>query len=164
MTLAEYLAAGEAEPQDLPALLAELEHLRADLWARLMSVSQAPPPAGDTPLLNVDEASAVLNIPKSYVYDLARQGKIPSIKVGKYLRFQRRALTAMLDVPVSTVYSLPNGRRGAQAPTDATRTHAASARGKGRRPLEHRGAMGTRRGADPRVNGAAAGNAGGSAA
>jgi len=164
VTLAEYLAAGQAEPQDLPALLAELEHLKAELWGRLMAMSQAPPPAEDAPLLDVDEASAVLNIPKSYVYDLARQGKIPSIKVGKYLRFQRRALMAMLDAPVSTVYSQRNGRSGAQAATGATGTHAASARGKGRRPLEHRGAVGARRGADSRVNGAVAGDAGGSAA
>jgi excisionase family DNA binding protein len=164
MTLAEYLTAREAEPQDLPALLAELERLRADLWARLMAASQTPPRADDAPLLDVDEASAVLNIPKSYVYDLARQGKIPSVKVGKYLRFRRHELRAMLDTPVSTVYSPVNGRRSAEAATDATEAHPASARGKGRRALEHRGPVGARRGAHQGVNGAAAGNASGSAA
>ncbi len=46
----------------------------------------------DTDVLNVDEAAILLRIPRSSVYKLAQEGKIPAQKVGKHWRFHRRAL------------------------------------------------------------------------
>lgn len=51
--------------------------------------SAAPRPAEGEPLLNAVELSKVLNLPKSCVYERARRGDFPSVRVGKHLRFRR---------------------------------------------------------------------------
>jgi excisionase family DNA binding protein len=43
-------------------------------------------------ILTVDEAAALLKIPRSSVYKLAQQGKIPAQKVGRHWRFYRPKL------------------------------------------------------------------------
>jgi excisionase family DNA binding protein len=40
-------------------------------------------------ILTVDEAAALLKIPRSSVYKLAQEGKIPAQKVGRHWRFYR---------------------------------------------------------------------------
>ena len=43
-------------------------------------------------ILTVDEAAELLRIPRSSVYKLAQEGKIPAQKVGKHWRFNRAIL------------------------------------------------------------------------
>jgi excisionase family DNA binding protein len=43
-------------------------------------------------ILTVDETAALLKIPRSSVYKLAQQGKIPAKKVGRHWRFYRPKL------------------------------------------------------------------------
>lgn len=43
-------------------------------------------------ILTVDEAAELLKIPRSSVYKLAQQGKIPAKKVGRHWRFHRTTL------------------------------------------------------------------------
>jgi excisionase family DNA binding protein len=43
-------------------------------------------------ILTVDEAANLLKIPRSSVYKLAQQGKIPGQKVGRHWRFYRPTL------------------------------------------------------------------------
>ncbi len=43
-------------------------------------------------ILTVEEAADLLKIPRSSVYKLAQQGKIPAQKVGKHWRFNRKTL------------------------------------------------------------------------
>jgi excisionase family DNA binding protein len=38
-------------------------------------------------LLTIDEVAALLKVPKSWIYERARNGAIPHLKLGKYLRF-----------------------------------------------------------------------------
>ena len=45
-----------------------------------------------TDILTVDEAAELLKIPRSSVYKLAQQGKIPTQKVGRHWRFYRPKL------------------------------------------------------------------------
>ena len=40
-------------------------------------------------VLNVDEVSSWLRIPKSTLYKLCSEGKIPCAKIGKHWRFDR---------------------------------------------------------------------------
>ena len=47
-------------------------------------------------VLTVDEAAEYLRIPKSSVYKLAQEGRIPSQKVGRHWRFHRIALDEWL--------------------------------------------------------------------
>ena len=43
-------------------------------------------------ILTVDEAAGLLKIPRSSVYKLAQEGKIPAQKVGRHWRFYRPTL------------------------------------------------------------------------
>ena len=43
-------------------------------------------------LLTLDEAAALLKVPKSWIYERTRKGAIPHLKLGKYLRFPRATL------------------------------------------------------------------------
>ena len=48
-------------------------------------------------ILTIDELSAYLKIPKSTLYKLVREGKIPSQKVGRHWRFRKVAIDLWLD-------------------------------------------------------------------
>ena len=43
-------------------------------------------------ILTIDETAELLKIPRSSVYRLAQQGKIPAKKVGRHWRFHRGVL------------------------------------------------------------------------
>ena len=80
---------------ELPALIGKLEQAKALALFRLSCAplqTAAASSNGGNAFLNVEEVHQLLNVPVSYVYDLARQHKLPSVKVGKYLRFQREAI------------------------------------------------------------------------
>jgi len=47
-------------------------------------------------VLNADEASAWLKIPKSTLYKLCTEGEIPAAKVGRHWRFHRETLEKWL--------------------------------------------------------------------
>ena len=53
-------------------------------------------------LLTVDDVAAVLKVSKSWVYEHTRSGRsrvdqLPHIKLGKYVRFEARAVRIFLD-------------------------------------------------------------------
>jgi len=48
-------------------------------------------------ILSLKELTAYLKLPRSTVYYMCRVGKIPSIKLGKQLRFRKAALDKWLD-------------------------------------------------------------------
>lgn len=48
-------------------------------------------------ILTIDELSTYLKIPKSTLYKLVREGKIPSQKVGRHWRFRKEAIDRWLD-------------------------------------------------------------------
>ena len=43
-------------------------------------------------VLTIDELSVYLKIPKSTLYKLVKEGKVPSQKVGRHWRFQKKAI------------------------------------------------------------------------
>jgi len=45
-------------------------------------------------LLTADELAARWQVPKSQVYRLAREGRIPAFKIGRYTRFRADAVDA----------------------------------------------------------------------
>ena len=47
-------------------------------------------------VLDADEASAWLKIPKSTLYKLCMEGEIPAAKVGRHWRFHRETLVSWL--------------------------------------------------------------------
>ena len=48
-------------------------------------------------ILTIDELAAYLKVPKSTLYMLAREGKVPSNKVGRHWRFQKSAIDRWLE-------------------------------------------------------------------
>jgi excisionase family DNA binding protein len=48
-------------------------------------------------ILTIEELSAYLKIPKSTLYKLAREGKVPANKVGRHWRFQKRSIDRWLE-------------------------------------------------------------------
>lgn len=47
-------------------------------------------------VLTIDELSVYLKIPKSTLYKLVREGKVPAQKAGRHLRFHREAIDEWL--------------------------------------------------------------------
>jgi excisionase family DNA binding protein len=47
-------------------------------------------------LETVDEFAGRLKVPKTWVYDRTRRGLLPFIKVGRYIRFERRKVDKAL--------------------------------------------------------------------
>lgn len=42
--------------------------------------------------LTIDEAAALIRVPKSWLYERTRTNTVPHIKLGKYLRFDQQEL------------------------------------------------------------------------
>lgn len=42
--------------------------------------------------ITIDEAAALIRVPKSWLYERTRLNTIPHVKLGKYLRFDREEL------------------------------------------------------------------------
>jgi excisionase family DNA binding protein len=82
-------------PAQCPGLLAELERLKAVLWARVLK-SDMPSEdrsAQTQDLLDIPEVAKLLNIPKSRAYELSRrQDGFPTVRIGKYIRVNQSAL------------------------------------------------------------------------
>ncbi len=64
------------------------------------------------PIITIEEAAELLQIPVSSVYKLAREGKIPAQKVGKHWRFHRATLLTWVSGPANFEGKKP-GRGGA---------------------------------------------------
>lgn len=48
-------------------------------------------------ILTIEELSVYLKIPKSTLYKLVREGRVPSQKVGRHWRFRKVAINRWLD-------------------------------------------------------------------
>ena len=48
-------------------------------------------------VLTIGELAAYLKIPKSTLYKLVREGKVPANKVGRHWRFQKRSIDRWLE-------------------------------------------------------------------
>jgi len=50
-----------------------------------------------TAVLTVDELAEYLKVPKSTLYKLAQEGKVPGQKVGRHWRFRKEAIDRWLE-------------------------------------------------------------------
>lgn len=53
----------------------------------------------DQEVFDIDQLATYLRVPKSTLYRLAAEGKIPSHKVGRHWRFRRESVERWLDQP-----------------------------------------------------------------
>lgn len=57
-----------------------------------MAVDQNIALSLEEPLLNAEQAAALLNVRPSWIRDATRAGRLPCIRVGRHLRFTRPML------------------------------------------------------------------------
>ena len=90
---------------DLPRLVATLS--RADVAAvlaacasRLVEIGDEPKsePAAEPDLLTAGELAARLHLPESWVRSRARSGGIPTVRAGRYYRFNERAVRSVIEM------------------------------------------------------------------
>jgi excisionase family DNA binding protein len=69
--------------------------------------------SGASDLLTVHEAAQFLRVSISWIYEHVRPGagdRLPVLKIGKYLRFDRRDLLAYIDAKRMECHRLPRRR------------------------------------------------------
>lgn len=146
--LARLLAAEVAATPSagLPALIGMLAQTQAEAQALMVSAAVAiDRPASGFRALSPETVASRLEIPVSQVYSLMREGKLPSVKLGKYVRVPEEALEEWLQSQLDNRYTrriLPSNERlrvksgAAEARVDSGPTRgAARSDPKHRRPL-----------------------------
>jgi excisionase family DNA binding protein len=59
-------------------------------------------------LLTADQVARMLGVPKTWVYEQSRKGRIPTVTLGRYRRYRAEAIARWIDSLEET------GQRGAQ--------------------------------------------------
>jgi excisionase family DNA binding protein len=153
--LADPALASQVAPEDAPAVLGELENLRAILWTRLLARTEdTSSPGADNALLTMPEVAALLRVPVSYGYELARTGKLPCVRFGRYVRVEPAALrdwcaqhrpAIRLDMSLCVTHSHNRDGNGGPADPQAARAHSGRPRRADRRDGQQRRPVGARR-------------------
>ena len=92
MAVIEQLIAS-ATHADCSLIVGQLEQLKGLAWTKIMYGQAAPQPttnAGD--LLTIPEAAMRLKLSAYRVYELARQGRLRTVKIGKSVRVTQSAV------------------------------------------------------------------------
>jgi excisionase family DNA binding protein len=76
---------------EIPALIGILAELQAKAQLKMLSEQQTMKDRQDD-LLTMRQVAARLNVPESRAYELARQGKLPAVRIGKYVRVSEKSL------------------------------------------------------------------------
>jgi len=84
-------AVAETPVSQIPALIGILAQLQAKAQLKMLS-QQKVISDHDGGLLTMRQAAERLNVPESRAYELARQGKLPAVRIGKYVRISVDAL------------------------------------------------------------------------
>jgi excisionase family DNA binding protein len=91
-------------PAEIPRLIGDAEALKARLWARLQecsaSVTAAPLSQqgnGLHRLLTAGQAAERLDVTLARLYELARTGTLPAVRIGRQIRFSPETLAQWID-------------------------------------------------------------------
>jgi excisionase family DNA binding protein len=76
-------------------------HAERDRWYGRKDASGAPtfatPSRPKGGLLTADELAVLLGVPRTWVYEQSRAGRIPTVTLGRYRRYRREAIEAWLQ-------------------------------------------------------------------
>jgi excisionase family DNA binding protein len=61
-------------------------------------------------LLTAGQVASVLGVPRSWVYEQSRAGRIPTVKLGRYRRYRREAIEAWLQELETAVHVRADAR------------------------------------------------------
>ena len=67
-----------------------------DLTTGRASSATTSPPSSVSPLWTASQLAELLKVPKARVYELARLGSLPSVRIGRTVRFDVAAVTRWL--------------------------------------------------------------------
>jgi excisionase family DNA binding protein len=84
-------AVAETPISQIPVLIGLLAQLQAKAQLKMLSEQKGVSDRG-AGLLTMRETAARLNVPESRAYELARQGKLSAVRIGKYVRVSAEAL------------------------------------------------------------------------
>jgi excisionase family DNA binding protein len=84
-------AVADTPVSQIPALIGVLAELQAKAHLKMLSEQTVMKDREDG-LLTMRQVAARLNVPKSRAYELARQGKLPAVRIGKYVRVSENSL------------------------------------------------------------------------
>jgi excisionase family DNA binding protein len=59
--------------------------------------SSRPRPRSGGPLLTAEQVGELLGVPKSWVYEQSRRGRIPTVTLGRYRRYRREAIERWIE-------------------------------------------------------------------
>jgi excisionase family DNA binding protein len=94
LTVAEYIALLQTFPSEAMPKIAAAAIMR---WAEAsVSAPNGQPPVSDTGLLDAKQVAELWSVPETWVRDQARAGKLPSIQLGRYVRFRLSDLERFL--------------------------------------------------------------------
>ena len=82
--------------EEIPIVLGRIEAVKATLWARLATPSPVTPSRTPGQLLTIPQVAAQLGVGESYLYEQARLGKFPCVRMGRYVRVDPQALETWL--------------------------------------------------------------------
>ena len=115
---------GETPADVLPELIGTLAHGLAVAYARLVAPSAPAVPDEVSTRATASEIADKLNVPVSFVYELARQGRIPVSRFGRYRRFDLAAVTQALAAEANSksvrLGSVKNRRKSSRFHPSAT--------------------------------------------
>jgi excisionase family DNA binding protein len=57
----------------------------------------APRPLRGDPLLSAEQVGELLGVPRSWVWEQSRKGRIPTVKLGRYRRYRREAIERWIE-------------------------------------------------------------------
>ncbi len=149
-TLEEVLAHPALVGQLPPEVAWELYQRAVAALLALLPVLRPPRSLGaeEEALLTPRQVADRLGVRPSRIYELTRTGRLPVVRIGKYVRVRPAALAAWLAErevkkplysALSTTYNTKYDRSGAPAPPQAARADAGRVRPGNRAPLEQRG-------------------------
>jgi excisionase family DNA binding protein len=73
-------------------------------------VDESPDGIAVQRLLTADDVAAILDVPRSLVYALARRGELPAIRVGaRYVRFRAEAIERWIEGQEASAAFIPRG-------------------------------------------------------
>ena len=92
-------AARSATAAECPKLVGELERIKAMVWARIMGCtgSESYAQEREDDLLTIPQVAARLKMSPYRAYELARQGKLKSVRIGKLVRVTPEAIRHFVD-------------------------------------------------------------------